>query len=120
MAKFKGGPVSPDAYEDYKEATGLRYNEGKSRVDLLDPAWLEDVGMVLEFGARKYAQNNWRGGIPISGIVSSLLRHTFALMRGEEMDKESGLRHTAHLSCNAMFLHWMLLNRPDLDDRYKQ
>lgn len=97
---------------------GVHYDEGKSRVDLLDPEWLEDVGRVLGYGATKYSANNYRNGIAVSRIIASLLRHTFSLMRGEDTDKESGLSHVSHISCNAMFLHWMLTNRKDLDDRY--
>jgi hypothetical protein len=97
---------------------GIKYDQDKSRVDLLDAEFLESVGHVLGFGARKYAANNWRGGISVSRLLGSTLRHVLALMRGERLDPESGLPHTAHLGCNAMFLHWMLKNREDLDDRY--
>lgn len=98
---------------------GTKHDQEKTRLDLLDAEFLEAVGLVLAFGAKKYAANNWRRGINICRLLGSLLRHIMALMRGEDFDNESGLPHTAHIGCNAMFLHWTLKNRPDLDDRYK-
>jgi hypothetical protein len=101
-------------------ATGLKYDDEKVRVDLLDPEWLEQVGQVLTFGAKKYAAHNWRGGISFSRLIGAALRHTLAIMRGEDTDPESGLPHSAHASCCLMFLSWMMTHRKDLDDRYKQ
>jgi len=111
--------VSSAVERDKPTSTGLHYDEGKSRVDLLDPDFLLAVGKVLGFGCNKYNDHNWRGGIPISKLIGSCLRHLFAVNRGEDIDSESGLPHTAHLGCDSMFLHWTLKYRPDLDDRYK-
>jgi hypothetical protein len=99
--------------------SGVKYDTEKTRVDLLDAEWLEAVGEVLRFGAVKYAAHNWRGGIVYSRLIGAALRHLLAIMRGEDMDKESGLPHTAHLSCCIMFLFSMMNHRKDLDDRYK-
>lgn len=68
----------------------------------------------------KTGAHNWRGGIAYSRLIAAALRHLFAIMRNEDTDPESGLPHTAHLSCCIMFLHWMMTNRKDLDDRYKK
>ena len=98
---------------------GRKNDQDKSRVDLLDAEFLEDMGHVMGFGARKYDANNWRAGIHVCRLVASCMRHLLAIMRGEDRDPESGLLHSAHIGCNAMFLHWMMNNRPDLDDRWK-
>ena len=111
--------VTSTGERDKPTSTGLHYDEGKSRVDLLDPDFLLAVGKVLGFGCNKYNDHNWRGGIPISKLIGSCLRHLFAVNRGEDIDSESGLPHTAHLGCDSMFLHWTLKYRSDLDDRYK-
>ena len=98
---------------------GLKYDEDKNRVDLLDAEWLEGVGQVLTFGARKYAANNWRGGISYSRLLGGCFRHLYAFCRGEDTDPESGLSHLLHASCCLMFLYWHTLHRTNLDDRYK-
>lgn len=99
--------------------TGHKYDMDKNRVDLLDPEWMEGVGQVLTFGAKKYAANNWRGGILHSRLVGACLRHVFAFLRGEANDAESGLSHLLHASCCLMFLYWNTLHRKDLDDIWK-
>lgn len=63
---------------------------------------------VLEYGATKYAPDNWKKGLNREEILESLLRHVFELMdqvdRGEsDLDSESGLEHIGHIMCNAMF-----------------
>ena len=81
--------------------------------------FLEGVGDVLAFGARKYDVHNWRGGIKYSRLLGAALRHLLAISRGEDTDKESGKGHVFHLACCVMFLSWHLKHRKDLDDRYK-
>jgi hypothetical protein len=105
--------------EGKQPSVGLKYDTEKVRVDLLDPEWLEQVGAVLTFGAKKYAAHNWRGGISYSRLLGACLRHVFAILRGENTDPESGLPHSAHASCCLMFLAFMMKYRPDLDDRWK-
>lgn len=59
---------------------------------------------VAEHGAQKYAPWNWSKGLPRVQVIGSLLRHTFAYLRGEERDKDSGLLHTDHILWNATVL----------------
>ena len=98
---------------------GLKYDNEKPRMDLLDANFLEGVASVLTFGANKYAAHNWRKGINVSRLIAASYRHLGAINRGENLDSESGLSHAYHLGCCIMFLSTMLETRPDLDDRYK-
>lgn len=100
--------------------TGIKHDEQKSRIDLIDADFLEDVGHVLGFGAQKYNPHNWRGGLHYSRCIGAAYRHLGRINMGEDIDPESGLPHVAHLACCVMFLHFMIKNRPDLDDRYKK
>lgn len=70
---------------------------------------------VAEYGARKYTPWNWSKGLSRVQLLGSLLRHTFAYLRGEEYDfgpNGSGLLHTDHIIWNAVTLchnvHWRL------------
>lgn len=101
------------------ENTGRKDDTGKLPLDLLDPLALEGLAAVLQFGAIKYASHNWRGGISYSRVLAALLRHTFAILRGEYIDPESGLPHIDHVGCCWMFLSNFMKTRPDLDDLYK-
>lgn len=95
---------------------GKKLDDGKIRMDLLDPLAIEGLASVLTFGANKYAAHNWRKGISNSRLIAALLRHLFAICRGEITDKESGLPHIDHVGCCWMFLSNNMKTRPDLDD----
>ena len=81
----------------------LRYNEGKPQWRYIDWKSLEPMVKVMEYGASKYAPENWRKGLNTTEVLESLARHLFALMNGEEIDPESGQLHIGHIFCNAMF-----------------
>lgn len=97
---------------------GLKFDNDKPMVNLLDPDALEEVARVLTFGASKYGARNWEKGINYSRLLGATLRHVFAVMKRQDIDDETGLHHTAHAICELMFLlHFQLKHRLDLDDR---
>src|SRR5574337_830074 len=114
------GPYPSANQSMHKAATGVKHDEEKIPLDLLDPLALEGLAKVLQFGAKKYARENWRGGISYSRVFAALLRHTFAILRGEYIDPESGLPHIDHVGCCWMFASYFMKKRPDLDDLYKE
>ena len=91
----------------------VRHDEGKTNWSLMPFEALEEINKVLEFGATKYAANNWQEGtgFKYSRVLNSLLRHVFAFMRGEDKDPESGLSHMAHAGCNVLFILYYLKNK---------
>ena len=78
--------------------------EPKTMVDLIDPQFIEGIGEVLKFGAKKYAKNNWMRGMSWSTALGGVLRHVLAFLRGEEFDLETGLPHLHHAACGLMFV----------------
>lgn len=98
---------------------GIKHDQNKSRLDLIDAEFLEGLGHVLRFGANKYATHNWRGGINYSRLIGAAYRHLGAINRGEDIDGESSMPHIYHLACCVMFLAAMMRHRPDLDDRWR-
>jgi hypothetical protein len=103
-----------------QQQLGMKFDQEKPRTDLLDRQALEGVAKVLGFGASKYGEHNWRGGIKHSRLLGAAMRHLLAIMDGEDVDPESGLPHVDHLGCCWMFLSNMQKTRPDLDDRFKK
>lgn len=89
-------------------------------MDLLSPYALTELSKVLTFGAKKYSEHNWRGGIKLSRLIAAAMRHLNAFNAGKNKDRESKLSHAAHLMCCAMFMLWTCKHRPDLDDRWKE
>jgi hypothetical protein len=96
---------------------GLRYNEGKTRYDLLPPFAVDQCARVFTFGATKYAERNWEKGMKWSNVLASLKRHIAAIERGEDYDSETGLLHAAHAMCNTAFLTEYYKIYPQGDDR---
>lgn len=86
----------------------MKFDEDKPRFDLIDPWFHEDVAKVLTMGAKKYKVNNWKKNKDITRYISALERHLNAIKKGELKDEESLLQHSAHIACNAMFLHYMI------------
>jgi hypothetical protein len=82
----------------------VKYDSGKLRWSLLPWKAVSKLAEVIEYGAKKYAPNNWRKADDLSRYEDALLRHVVAHLQGEKLDPESGLPHLAHALCNAAFL----------------
>lgn len=99
---------------------GTKYDSGKLPLELLSPIALEQIALVLAFGASKYSEWNWSKGLRLMRLFGALLRHMFAWMRGETNDPESGLPHLAHAGCCIMFMLHLSVTMPHMDDRPTQ
>lgn len=112
-------PLRKDGWEG-EQGQGMKFDQDKPRMDLLDAYATEELAKVLTFGAKKYAPHNWRKGISYARLIAAALRHIYAFARGEDLDPETGLPHPAHAMCCMMFLVWMMQHRRDQDDRWKK
>lgn len=101
------------------KGTGLRFNNGKLRYDLVEPRAFEDFVGVLTDGANKYFDRNWENGLSWTSVLASLKRHIAAIEKGEDYDPESGRLHIAHAACNVHFLNAFYYTFPQGDDRPK-
>lgn len=92
-----------------------RFDTGKIRWSLLPRDAMRDIVEILEFGAKKYAPDNWKKATSDDNIErcwNSFDRHRDALqLEGQYSDTETGLSHTAHMLTNLMFIHWHLKER---------
>jgi len=83
----------------------IKYDEEKPKLGLIYPDFLVDLSIILENGEKEYGVKNWQG-LKFSRIIDAIKRHTLAIEEGEDIDKESGKTHAAHIASNTMFLHW--------------
>lgn len=83
-----------------QHTTGIKYDTGKLRLDLIPPEMHEALGSVLTFGAGKYGDRNWELGIDEDRLYAAAQRHLLAHRKGEPLDHESGLPHIYHAFCN--------------------
>ena len=101
----------------YKDASGVecievtqqgRKDDGtKRRYSLLPSGTVNQVVSVLEYGAIKYAPDNWQK-VPNARTryYDAAMRHIDAWWQGETLDDETQLPHLAHAVCCLLFLIW--------------
>lgn len=100
----------PECANDNTEAPvervlrGIKKDEGKPAIDLIDPHFIEGVAQVLTFGAKKYEPDNWQKGMYVGKAIAGVLRHVYARLRGEIHDPETQLPHMYHAACGLMFV----------------
>lgn len=85
----------------------LRYDEGKLDWTLLDFHAVEPLVRVMEYGATKYARENWK--LPLDDPMQHIrcaFRHLIAIASGQEIDPESGERHSGHVMANMMMYNY--------------
>lgn len=89
-------------------AAGIKHDADKPRWSLLPAGTVRQIVQVLEFGAQKYAPENWQH-VPgaRTRYYDALQRHVEAWWRGERSDPETGLPHLAHAGCCVLFLLWI-------------
>lgn len=116
------------------KGSGLRFNQGKLRYDLVEPRAHRDMVKVLTYGATKYFDRNWENGLSWTSVIASAKRHLAAIEAGEDYDYDpncegcksgycknhSGELHVANLACNAHFLNAFYYTFPQGDDRPKR
>ena len=90
------------------EEIGLKRDVGKSRWSLLPSGTVQQIINVLEFGAVKYKEDNWkyvdRGP---ERYYDAMMRHVHAWRDGEKNDPETGHHHLAHAACCILFILWL-------------
>lgn len=93
-----------------KKDDGLRY-------DLIPALPLALVAEVYTLGAKKYADNNWRHGIPWHKMYRALISHANRFWSGESRDPD-GQHHLASVVFMAMSLMEYELTAKQHDDRF--
>ena len=97
---------------------GLRYDDGKPRVDLVPPEVILALAAHYTVGAKKYEEHNWEKGMKWSRCYSSLMRHALAWQAGEDYDQETKTHHAVCVAWNALALYWYHIKGVGEDDRY--
>jgi hypothetical protein len=98
-------------------AEGRKDDSGKNPWDLVPWDALEQIVLVLKYGAQKYAPRNWELGMAWSRPFGALIRHAQSWFRGEDVDPETGLSHMAHAGCCVLFLLAFAIRGEGTDDR---
>lgn len=105
LAEASRAMLELDAQIESKKVTGVKFDAGKLDYTLVPWDGLEEIVKVLEFGAKKYARDNWRH---VEGAetryMAAAFRHLVAYQMHNDVDPETGLSHLAHAGCCLLFL----------------
>lgn len=88
------------------------------RYDLIPVDALATVAQLYGFGAKKYAEHNWRRGYEWSKSYAALQRHSNEFWKGVDLDPETGLPHLAAVVFHALALITFMQEQPGFDDRF--
>lgn len=115
--KFHGARISPHeipAEEQRKpRAVGLPDDNPKTTIgvtkpstDGIPPVAILHLGQAMADGVRKYGKFNWREKrVSVSVYTNAIDRHLLAYRDGEDVARDSGHHHLAHvMSCCAILL----------------
>jgi len=91
--------------ESKNNTKGVKFDDSKLRWSLIPLDALQDVVKVLEFGAKKYAPDNWKYVDKAQERYwDAAMRHIVAYKLDNKADSETGLSHLAHAICCLLFL----------------
>ena len=85
---------------------GQKFDNDKRQWTLMPFDALEDVVKVLEKGAVKYSEGNWKHVEPKERYIDAAFRHLIAYQNGERLDSETKESHLAHGICCLLFKLW--------------
>lgn len=109
-----------ESMEEKKKSPGNKFDTGKAPISLIPKEALEEEAKALGFGASKYGRFNFKGGIEYSRLIDAAMRHILAFADGEDLDPEAKTNHIGNARANLGMLLWMINNKPEMDDRYKE
>jgi len=84
--------------------SGVKFDEGKLRYDLVPWDAMDEIVKVLTLGAKKYEDRNWEKGMDWGRCIGATFRHVKEWAMGNSRDDETGLSHLAHAGCDILFL----------------
>lgn len=103
--------------ENKKQEIGVKYDDGKTRYDLVEWRFVEGIGDILTLGAKKYAPDNWKKVPDFKRrYIAAFFRHMISWVKGDRVDSESGKSHLLHAACCLMFLYWNELEDNNLQE----
>jgi hypothetical protein len=117
LRREQPGTIIPLAPNEELPRKALHFSQGKVGLDQLPVEILMEWATVFDYGAEKYARNNWRSGTEWHEFYGSAFRHLIKWWLGEDIDPETGLNHMAHALWNIATLRYYQIHGLGHDDR---
>ena len=99
------------------QTKSVKHDENKVDPTMITWEMIEVVSKVRMYGAKKYGRDNFkRTGFKYTRSLAAVLRHIYAILRGEWLDPESGLPHAGHAICGLEHLIYDSVHHPENND----
>jgi len=102
--KIKNPKILRRKKTDLADGGGLRFDDGKVKIELIPVEWIWSLADVLTQGAKKYAPRNWERGMAWGKMIGCASRHMLKFMLGQRYDDETGCHHLAMAAWNILAL----------------
>ena len=99
------------ARQEFDSGARRDSQDDKPRFALIPAEPLTRLAMHYTNGAKKYGENNWTKGMPMSRSFESLERHVQAFKAGDVTED-----HLAAVAWNAFALMWYEERMPEMND----
>lgn len=109
-------PKDIDVLKDInpKDSVGIR----KAPISTMSGVVLQEVGVAMLEGARKYGRHNYRvSGVRASVYYDAAFRHLIAWFEGQDTDPDSGINHVTKSIASLFVLRDAMINGKMVDDR---
>ena len=92
-------------WQPQSNLSGVKFDDGKPRMDLIPPEALFAAAAVFTQGAKKYGDRNWEKGLDDMRLFAAVQRHLWAWAMAEEINTDDGeLPHLDHALTGLMML----------------
>ena len=88
-----------------------RNKVGKTRLDLIPPEALEELGEVFGEGAITHGDENWKKGMPNSVVINHMMIHFLKWQKGDRDE-----RHIGKVMFGCCVLIWNECNNIDVEE----
>ena len=93
-------------------SSGASRNDiGKTRLDLIPPEALLELGEVFGEGAVRHGDDNWKKGMPNSVVINHMMRHLLLYIKGDRDEP-----HMGKVMFGCCVLIWNEENNINLED----
>ena len=103
--------MSTDDTQEFPSGA-MRQRLDDVRFDLISSQGLRRLAETYAYGAQKYADNNWRKGMPFSVLMNHLIAHIYAYLEGDDNEED----HLAHAAWGLFALMEFEEMKPEFND----
>ena len=98
-------------------SSGVKYDTGKVRYDLVPPEIEEALAKVFTVGAIKYKPRNCETGFEFGRLYAAARRHMAEWAKGYDLDTDSGMHHLCAASWSLLMIYLCQVRGIGTDDR---